>query len=299
MTNLLGIVITILAGIYFYITCCSSCGTVTVEDKPNQVMAPKSEPEPTSYPFSLKDGDFAYETSDNFNFNLSSSNYLTPLSSKIEAGVNTELKNYLSSNNDKVINVTGYYKSDEINETAYPNLGLARANSVKNYLVSQEIPSSKINISGELKDDFIPKDKVLMGPIELSLNEVSANAEAEIKALYDKIEEDPLVLYFNTAEASISLSSEQRQKVADIARYLDKVPDAQSEIIGYTDSEGKVSTNLRLGQERADFAKAYLVKNGIPEGRISTTSKGKQNPIASNDTEEGRAKNRRTVISIK
>ena len=299
MTNLLGIVITILAGIYFYITCCSSCGTVTVEDKPKQVMAPQSEPEPTSYPFAIKDGDFAYETSDNFNFNLSSSNYLTPLSSKIEAGVNTELKNYLSSNNDKVINVTGYYKSDEINETAYPNLGLARANSVKNYLVSQEIPSSKINISGELKDDFIPKDKVLMGPIELSLNEVSANAEAEIKALYDKIEEDPLVLYFNTAEASISLSSEQRQKVADIARYLDKVPDAQSEIIGYTDSEGKVSTNLRLGQERADFAKAYLVKNGIPEGRISTTSKGKQNPIASNDTEEGRAKNRRTVISIK
>ncbi len=299
MTNLLGIVITILAGIYFYITCCSSCGTVTVEDNPKQVMAPQSEPEPTFYPFSLKDGDFTYETLDNFNFNLSSSNYLTPLSSKIEAGVNTELKNYLSSNNDKVINVTGYYKSDEINETAYPNLGLARANSVKNYLVSQEIPSSKINISGELKDDFIPKDKVLMGPIELSLNEVSANAEAEIKALYNKIKENPLVLYFDTAQASISLSTEQRQKVADIARYLDKVPDAQSEIIGYTDSEGKVSTNLRLGQERADFAKAYLVNNGIPEGRISTASKGKQNPIASNDTEEGRAQNRRTVISIK
>lgn len=165
--------------------------------------------------------------------------------------------------------------------------------------MSQDIASSKIDIFGEMKNDMVPDKEVLRGPVGFHLADRAADAEDEIQVLYDKIEGDPLILYFDTAEASISLSSEQRQKVAEIARYLDKVPDAQAEIIGYTDSQGQAVTNLRLGQERADFAKAYFVQNGISADRISTDSKGKQDPIASNDTEEGRAKNRRTVISIK
>ena len=299
MTNLLGIVITILAGIYFYIMCCSSCGIGIIEEAAEPVMAQPEEPEITSYPFSINDGAFSYETEDNFNFKMSSPEFIKPLSPKVQEGIVSGLRGYLTENGNKVINITGYYTEEETNNTAFPNLGLARANAVKNHLVAQEIPSSQINILGEAKNGMVPDNEVLMGPVGFHLQEETTNAEDEIKALYDKIEADPLILYFDTAEASISLSSEQRQKVAEIARYLDKVPSAQAEIIGYTDSEGKASTNLSLGKERADFAKAYLVRNGISADRISTDSKGKQDPIASNDTEEGRAKNRRTVISIK
>ncbi|WP_244526689.1 OmpA family protein [Pseudozobellia thermophila] len=299
MTNLLGIVITILAGIYFYITCCSSCGIGVAEEPAKLVMVQPEEPEITSYPFSVGDGTFSYETEDNFNFNTSSSEFLKPLSPQVQEGIVSELKGYLTENANKVVNITGYYKEGETNNTAFPNLGLARANAVKNHFVAHEIPSSQINIIGEAKNEMVPDNEVLMGPVAFQLQEVAANAEEELKALYDKIKADPLILYFDTAEASINLSAAQRQKVAEIARYLDKVPDAQAEIIGYTDSEGKASTNLRLGQERADFAKAYLVQNGISADRIGTDSKGKQDPIASNATEEGRAKNRRTVISIK
>lgn len=70
-------------------------------------------------------------------------------------------------------------------------------------------------------------------------------------------------------------------------------------MVGYTDSQGGRKTNVKLGHERADFAKAYLVQNGIPENRIKSDSKGPKDPIASNDTDEGRAKDRRTEISIK
>ena len=69
-------------------------------------------------------------------------------------------------------------------------------------------------------------------------------------------------------------------------------------IVGHTDNTGQRETNMRLGQERADFAKAYLMRNGIPENRINATSKGSDEPIASNATEEGKAKNRRTVITL-
>ena len=262
-------------------------------------MVVPAVPKATSYPFAFSDGDFTYSTNDNFNFNVSSSNYLEPLSQKVRDGIIPGLKNYMTENQNKVINITGYFKSDEANNSAFPNLGLARANAVKNYFVSQEIPSSQINTMGKLMDDMVPEGNKYMGPVAYSIDEIAANAEDEIKALYEKIESDPLVLYFDTAQTTINPSIEQRQKFADIVRYLDKVPKAKSEIVGYTDNQGKRSTNKRIGQERADFAKVYLIQNGIAENRIKTDSKGHRDPIASNDTEEGRAKNRRTVISIK
>jgi outer membrane protein OmpA-like peptidoglycan-associated protein len=107
------------------------------------------------------------------------------------------------------------------------------------------------------------------------------------------------VLYFDSGEAAINLTAEQRQKVADISSYLDKVDDASCSVIGHTDNTGARTTNIRLGQERADFAKTYLIKNGIAESRIDTGSQGPDNPITSNDTEEGRSRNRRTVITLK
>ncbi|QCX02081.1 cell envelope biogenesis protein OmpA [Aggregatimonas sangjinii] len=300
-TSLLGILITIIAGIFLYMKLCSSCGVPNVaeEEPAKEVVAQPVAPQPTSYPFALSDGEYAYNVNDNFNFNVSSSTYLEPLSQKVRDGIIPGLKDFLTENENKVLNITGYYKGDENNDSAFPNLGLARANAVKNYMVSQEIPSSQINTMGKLMGDMVPDGNVFLGPVNYSIAEVAANAEDEIKALYDKIEADPLVLYFDTAEASINLSASQKQKVADISRYLDKVEKAKCEVVGYTDSQGRRRTNMRLGQERADFAKAYLIQNGIAEDRIKTDSKGPRDPVASNDTEEGRAKNRRTVISIK
>lgn len=299
-TNLLGIVITILAGIYFYISCCSTCGATTSKEEPEkEVMAPITQSDPTRYPIAIDDGDFNLEIAENFDFELSSNNYLTPISANIETSISTDLKDYLSNNPDKIVDITGYYKSDENNRTAFPNLGFARANAVKNYFVSKNIASSQININGELNDQFIADGNILRGPVSYSLSQVSENEESELQTLYDRINEEPLILQFNTAEASIELGEAQRQKIADIVRYLDKVEDAQCQVVGYTDSQGSASTNLRLGQERADFAKSYLVNNGLAENRIETSSKGQANPIAGNDTEEGRAQNRRTVITIK
>ena len=68
--------------------------------------------------------------------------------------------------------------------------------------------------------------------------------------------------------------------------------------VGNTDSIGTDAYNMVLGQRRAAAVKAYLVAKGIDASRIYTESKGKSNPVASNATAEGRAKNRRVDIEV-
>jgi len=68
------------------------------------------------------------------------------------------------------------------------------------------------------------------------------------------------------------------------------------QIIGYTDSIGSDSANYRLGLARANAVRDYLVAQGVPMDRITTSSGGKTHPVASNATAAGRAQNRRVVI---
>ncbi len=70
-------------------------------------------------------------------------------------------------------------------------------------------------------------------------------------------------------------------------------------IVGYTDSVGTDAYNIALGQRRANAVKAFLTNDGgIEATRVYTESKGKADPVASNATAEGRAKNRRAVIEV-
>lgn len=295
-TNLIGILLTILAGIFLYYKLCSSCGAAVAEEPVKEAVIP-AVPDPTSYPFAFSDGDYACNVNDNYNFNVSSSTILMPLAQGVTDCAGT-LKAFLGENADKVMNITGYYKSDETNDSAFPNLGLARANAVKNHLVENGVSSTMINTFGQLRDEMVSKDNVYLGPVSYSLEGESADADNELKALYEKIKANPLVLYFDTAEASISLTDGQRQQFADISRYLDKVEGASCNVVGHTDNTGRAATNMRLGQGRADFAKDYLTKNGIAGAKIKATSKGQTQPVESNATDEGKAKNRRTVVTL-
>jgi OOP family OmpA-OmpF porin len=74
---------------------------------------------------------------------------------------------------------------------------------------------------------------------------------------------------------------------------LENNPGLNIEIQGYTDSTGAEDYNLKLSQKRADSVMDFLVSRGIDPGRLSAKGYGSANPVASNDTAEGRAKNRR------
>ena len=304
MSYLLGILFTIIIGTLLYCYLCDDChglpGEETTEVETNTIVDTPEVKPATRNAFAISDanGDFNIEMDDNFNFKTSNFSILDPVSTNVTNGV-LKLKDYLATNPLKTIDITGYYRSDETNNSAFPNLGLARANSVKNHLVSQGISSRQINTRGELNDDINPNDtSTLFGPLKfgiLTMEEGATNEELENAC--DAIRKNPLVLYFNTGEAQINLTTEQRQKIADISRCVDKLG-VKVQIVGHTDNTGDADNNVVLGQQRADFAKSYLVRNGILGSNIDATSKGPTVPIADNNTEDGRTKNRRTVITI-
>lgn len=83
-----------------------------------------------------------------------------------------------------------------------------------------------------------------------------------------------------------------------LVRYLKKNSAYAIEVAAFTDSSGSESGNLRISQTRADAIKKYLVSKGVEAKRVYAFGYGESNPIASNGTPEGRAKNRRIAFSI-
>jgi len=114
-----------------------------------------------------------------------------------------------------------------------------------------------------------------------------------------KLNADPLIFYFNPGSNTVDADNGQRAKIEKLAGYLKNAGNAGIEITGHTDNTGPYGVNMKLGLERAMSAKDYLVRSGIQESVITTTSLGPDNPVAGNDSPEGRAKNRRAVIMIK
>ena len=68
--------------------------------------------------------------------------------------------------------------------------------------------------------------------------------------------------------------------------------------IGHTDSIGADAYNQKLSVRRAESVKAYLVTKGVAPNRVYTEGKGEKQPVASNKTKDGRAKNRRVEIEV-
>lgn len=298
---LLGILLTIFLGTILYYNLCATCYTeeVIVEE----IMVTEEPVAATMNPFLVNDsnGDLNINVQDNINFKSSSISILQPIAKQVEDGIDS-LNVYLEENPLKTLKITGYYTTDEINNSAFPNLGLARANAIKNYFVSKGISSQQIDTFGALNDDIIPdQDDIFHGPesYDIATREEGDDSHLEaLKIIGDSIKSDPLILHFETAQSVINLSAEQREKVADISRYLDKIEGASVTIVGHTDNTGNAESNMVLGQKRADFAKSYFIKNHIPETKITTISKGQTEPIADNATEEGKAENRRTIVTL-
>ena len=97
----------------------------------------------------------------------------------------------------------------------------------------------------------------------------------------------------NFETGSKRLTPESTLTVESLVAILKAYPAATVRLEGYTDSTGDAAANRKLSLDRADAVKAIVVQGGIAEARIATEGFGQEKPIAANDTEEGRAKNRR------
>jgi outer membrane protein OmpA-like peptidoglycan-associated protein len=92
-----------------------------------------------------------------------------------------------------------------------------------------------------------------------------------------------------------NLKPAARDTVDSLVRWMNANPNANVNIVGHTDSKGTDDYNIRLGARRAESVKAYLISKGISASRITTITRGESEPVDTNETDAGRANNRRVV----
>ncbi len=127
-------------------------------------------------------------------------------------------------------------------------------------------------------------DKVSLGDIEASMEETGKMAFYGIEFDFGKA----------------TLRAESEEALDAMAEFLKKNPDKKFYIVGHTDNVGNYDTNLGLSQKRADAVAAALkARHQIPEDRYSTIGVGPVSPVASNESEEGRARNRRVELVVR
>lgn len=101
---------------------------------------------------------------------------------------------------------------------------------------------------------------------------------------------------FDTSKATLTAAA--KANLDKLVTVFNEYPDTNIMIYGYTDSSGKVDSNLILSEKRAAAVQSYLTSKNIVATRFKTTGMGIADPIASNETPEGRSQNRRVEFAI-
>jgi len=108
----------------------------------------------------------------------------------------------------------------------------------------------------------------------------------------------PLNVYFESGQNTIIENDDLRSYLSDLKEYTTANSNAKVTITGHTDNQGDATQNIQLGKQRADFIRDYLTQQGYNKDIFKTTSNGPNTPIATNDTPEGRALNRRVEVRL-
>lgn len=141
-------------------------------------------------------------------------------------------------------------------------------------------------------------------PISVSLSPIHFQ---KVYAKYQRCLGDLLPFDYSSVKTSVILFDKDNSELSEVAKQqLKKVAEYQRadhsvkriKIAGYADDTGRKSYNNAISQDRAESVKDYLLDLGLQEEDLSITWYGIQNPAASNDTEVGKAINRRVVVTI-
>ena len=247
----------------------------------------------------LEDGAaFSSKTDDNLRFITSDYEHLKPLNASLE-GVFNKTAAYLKAHPDRSLKVIGYYTEGEKNPSTFPTLGLARANDIKTILTDLGASASQIEMA-DLKfksSDLTFNADTLIGGARYEFMSLVKN-DTRLSDIEKRLKDKPIILYFATNQSNLLLSDQQKQDFADLQYYLEHKEGAKSSVTGHTDNVGNLDKNNALSRSRADFIKNYMTKIGFPADKMTAEGKGPSVPMATNETVEGRSKNRRVEVGI-
>jgi len=137
-------------------------------------------------------------------------------------------------------------------------------------------------------DQFRPQPATIQHPyvLEVLLQPLSQGATVVLKNV-------------RFATDSYVLDSVSYPELDEVVTLLKRHPEMQAEIAGHTDNTGQATYNMELSGKRAESVVNYLVSKGVAANRLKAKGYGAAQPVAANDTEEGRSLNRRTELILK
>ncbi len=215
----------------------------------------------------------------------------TPITSDGFDQYQTDIADQLEE--DKDLQITGYYFADEVVPDNFENMGMARADELRK-MFKDFIPEDRIIINSKLVDDI---DSAESNPFEAAeFNWVSRSKVDETTIREFDINNITINFPFNSSDKEDN--KEMGDYLPELAEHLQQTGKTAL-IVGHTDSTGDPLYNYDLGLQRAIKIRNLLVKFGADRSKISVDSKGERYPIASNRTREGEHKNRRVEIVLK
>ena len=142
-------------------------------------------------------------------------------------------------------------------------------------------------------DSYVTQPYYGIGPLFYTKWDTEVVTTSETKIAGYKV--DNILFDLNKSDPTAA----GQEALTKVGKFLVDNPSAYTVLFGYTDDTGKPEYNMELSRRRAEAVADYLSKNfNLGSDRVVALWYGAENPIASNDTDEGRAKNRRVEISI-
>lgn len=185
--------------------------------------------------------------------------------------------------------INGKLLKSKIIYHSYPTGGISGSFNDSTYSFSI-FGSAKYQITAEV-EGYIPRT-VIVDPKEAVNNVIKRNIGLTSKSQTVVLNH----LIFEQGKAVINPKS--FKELDELVAMMKENQKVEIQLEGHTDNQGKPESNLKLSQARVDAVKKYITSNGINKGRVNTKAFGGTQPIAKENTEEARAKNRRVEMRV-